>query len=96
MSKKTAKPCPFCEGPANLQGYPDYGYDAWCPECQTEQMHIDDWNRRPAEDRLRAALGELIPFVEGIIEYPDDAVMFDAILAGNDIDPESLAKPESG
>lgn len=92
---KTAKPCPFCEGPARTRD-PFDGPVAWCPDCGTEPVRLWLWNDRPVEDRLRAALGELIPFVEGIIEYPDDAVMFDAILAGNDIDPESLAKPKSG
>lgn len=55
--KKTAKPCPFCDGPAIGNDYDE----VWCDRdgCPDDVLPLDIWNQRPAEDRLRAALGEI-------------------------------------
>lgn len=98
---KAARPCPFCEGPANRRGYPDYGYDVWCPNCQTELMHIDDWNQRPAEDRLRATLGDILrkaaPYFAEQGWYITTMLLNHGLtLEELGIDPKFLTKPESG
>lgn len=103
---KTAKPCPFCDGPAISNEYDE----VWCDrdDCLDDVKPLNDWNQRPAEDRLRAALAHMVYLSRGRFPGIRPAIDSIIVLRGLDldaltemgpkhcIDPESLTKPENG
>lgn len=52
------KPCPWC----NKEPFSDTNGGFWCNDCAGTKSE-KDWNSRPIEDRMRAALERAVSYL---------------------------------
>ena len=118
MSEVKLKPCPFCGGTdLDVIRKSDFALTVHCRDCladgrisfpicwtETDELAVEAWNHRPAEDKLKAEVERLreranTPFRKQLIhilkeqaanvDYPEVTVPFDFLQEVEDIDAKN-------